>query len=318
MRIRLFSAFASNNSGSYTLVGTFRDAAVADEVAALLREAIAAHDAWHEAHEWDEAGAAPIDDFVAAHGLTPGKHGRGDDWPCHGAAPEVVTAGHQLLVHAPYTVTCPTVFGELVYKKGGRVTVELDHAHERVCVEITYFPPGLERDHPKHAAALEAFEDGLRAALPALVAPSEYDRRPPVEPVWHPGFWGNRQLSVVFRDLLEGVRAVRALAKAQGLELWLRVWEGAHGVDDPLAPLRGQRVPWGKYRVILWRLGADRVAAMKAARAALGCGLAEVKAALEDLPTELVVDVSKRHAEEACAALVAAGCDAEVAAPADP
>jgi ribosomal protein L7/L12 len=316
MRIRLYSAFASNNSGSYTLVGTFRDPAVAEEVAGLLREAIAAHDAWHDAHEWDEGGHAPIDDFVAAHGLTPGKHGRGDDWPCHGAAPEVVTSGYQVLVHAPYTVTCPTVFGELLYKKGGRVTVELDHAHERVCVEITYFPPGLSRDDPKHEAAIEAFEAAARAALPALIEPSEYDRRPRVEPVWHRGFWGNRQVSVVFRELVDGVRTIRALAREHGLETWLRVWEGAHGVDDPLAPLRTEHAAPGPYRVLLWSIGPDRVAAMKAARAALGCGLAEAKAALEDLPTELCVGVSKRHAEETVAALVAVGCDAEVAAPA--
>ena len=36
MRIRVFRSFASNNSGSYTLVGGFRSAEDADEASAFL------------------------------------------------------------------------------------------------------------------------------------------------------------------------------------------------------------------------------------------------------------------------------------------
>jgi ribosomal protein L7/L12 len=315
MRIRLFHAFASNNSGSYTLVGSFREAGRAEEVAALLREVMAAHDAWNEAHPWEEGGDAPLDAFAIAQGLTPGKHGRLDDWPQHGDAPTAIATDHQVLVHAPYTVTCPSVFGELVYRKGGRVTVELDHAHEHVCVEITYCVPGLGRDDPEHVPKLDAFEERVRAILPDLTSPREHDRRPPVEPVWHRGFWGEGQLSVVFRELVDGVAAVRAVADEVGLSIWLRVWEAAHGVEDPLAPVRSARPAWGRHRVILWSVGGDRVAAMKAVREATGCGLKEAKAALEDLPAEVVLDVTKRVAEEAVAKLRAAGCDAEVVAP---
>lgn len=89
-----------------------------------------------------------------------------------------------------------------------------------------------------------------------------------------------------------------------------------HGAGDPFAMLRQRPIPWGRFRVILWQIGPDRVAAMKAARDALGCGLAEAKAALEDLPREILVDVGEEHAKQAADALRRAGCDAEVVLPA--
>ena len=112
MRIRLFSAFASNNSGSYTIVGRFADEAAAREVARVLEAASDAHHAWHRENDWTLEGPAPLDDLVRDHGLRAARHGRGDEWPCHGAKPSAVAVGSQVLVHAPYTLTLPPVFGE--------------------------------------------------------------------------------------------------------------------------------------------------------------------------------------------------------------
>ena len=156
MRIRIFSAFASNNSGSYTIVGRFADEATAAEVARIAREASDAHDAWHSVNEWDDAGPAPLDDFVRAHGLREARHGRGDEWPCHGAKPSAVAVGRQVMVHAPYTVTLPPVFGELFYAMGGRVEVELDHAHDPIAVEFAWYPKDMSYGDPRIEPALAA------------------------------------------------------------------------------------------------------------------------------------------------------------------
>lgn len=316
MRIRLFTAFASNNSGAYTMVGRFADEATASEVADLLQRAIDAHDAWHRDHPWESDGPAPLDDLVREQGLREARHGRDDDWPSHAdEAPSAVALGRQVMVHSPYTVTMPPVFGEVFYAKGGRVEVELDHTHEPLAAELGWFPKGMRYDDPRKEDALDAFEALLRPQLDALVARPEYDRRPAVAPAWHRGYWGERHLSVVFNDLVEGVRAVRAAADACGMELTLRLSECPHGVDDPLEMVRRPTIPAGMYRVIVWSPGPDRVAAMKALREVMACGLAEVRGVLDELPKEVLVDVTARYAEEGAATLRAAGCDAEVVAP---
>ncbi len=316
MRIRWFTAFASNNSGAYTIVGRFDDEATAGEVARLLQQVIDGHDAWHRANEWETESPAPLDDFVKEHGLREAKHGRGDEWPSYAKeAPRAVALGRQVLVHSPYTITMPPVFGEVFYAKGGRVEVELDHSHEPIAVEFAWYPAGMNYGDPRIEPALEAFEALVRPELDALIARPEYDDRPVVKPAWHLGFWGQRHLSVVFGDLVEGVAAVRAIADACGMNLTLRLTETPSGVEDPFALLRLPVIAPGVFRLILWRIGSDRVAAMQALRKVMACGLDEAKATLEALPKEFLVDVSERYAEEAATVLRAAGCDVEVVAP---
>ncbi|MCB9564481.1 MAG: ribosomal protein L7/L12 [Kofleriaceae bacterium] len=314
MRIRLFVAFASNNSGSYTMVGRFADAATADDVARLVEELCVEHAAWNDAHDQgdDLALESPLDRFVAREGLRAVKPGRGDDWPQHGPPPRVIATGHQILLHAPYTASLSPVFGELIYARGGRVDVELDHAHERVAVELGYWG-GFEAEE----ASLDAFEAELAAALPTLAAPDPHDSRPAIAPVFHRGSWGARQLTAVFRDVIEAMRAIRALAGAHGVDLDLRVRECPGGVADPLALLRasGAAAPRGVWTVILWQVGADRIAVMKAVRQLRGCGLQEARDALAELPLEVVVDVAEAFARDGAAALVAAGADAEAVMP---
>jgi len=220
-----------------------------------------------------------------------------------------------VVVHAPYTVTLPTVFGELFYARGGRVDVEIDHAHEPLAVEFTWHPKGMNYGDPRVEPALDAFEALVRPELDALVARPEYDKRPPVAPAWHRGFWGQRHLSVVFADLIAGVKAVQAIADACGMNLSLRLTECPDEVEDPFALLRLPKASHGLHRVILWSEGPRRVAAMKALREVMACGLDEAKAALERLPGEVLVDVSEREAESAATVLRGAGCDAEVVAP---
>src|SRR5688572_28006469 len=107
MRIRLWSAFASNNSGSYTIVGSFRDAALAEEVARLAQEACDAHAAWREARSDEAEGESPLDAFLEREGLPAERPGRGEDWPLYGPKPTAIATGHQVILHAPYTLTMP-------------------------------------------------------------------------------------------------------------------------------------------------------------------------------------------------------------------
>jgi hypothetical protein len=316
MRIRLFHAFASNNSGSYAIVGSFQDASTAEEVARLIQEVSDEHHAWHEAHPWDNEGESPLDVFVRREGLRAVKPGREDAWPGYGEKPTAIAAGRQVLVYVPCTVTMPAVFGELFYAKGGRVDAEIDHAHEDIAVEVSYRPAKLAWNDPKGKELLDAFEARVTEALPAWTARSEHDKRPAIEPVWHRGFWGSRHLSVVFCDLAEGVLGLRRIAEDAGIELHLRVWECPHEVPDPFAILRARTIPWGRFRVIVWRAGPDPVATLRAVREVLGGDLAEARAALADLPRELVVDVDEEYARRAADVLSREGCDAEVVAPA--
>ncbi|AUX44677.1 uncharacterized protein SOCE26_061440 [Sorangium cellulosum] len=321
MRIRLFNAFASNNSGSYTIVGSFRDAATAEQIARLVQEVCDAHSAWREARAGAQEsgpgeGESPLEAFARREGLRADSPGRDDDWPDYGDSPAAVAVGHQVIVHAPYTVTMPPVFGALFYAKDGRVETELDHAHEELAVEFSYWPAGVRWDDPGAAERLDVFERRVAAELPAWTSRSEHDRRPPIAPAWHSGDFHSRHLSAVFADLVEGVQGVRRLALEHGMRLTVRVEECPHGAVDPLVHLRARPIPWGPFRVILWQLGPDRIAAMRAVRESVGCGLAEAKAALEDLPREILVDVSEEHARRAADLLRQAGCDAEAVLPA--
>jgi ribosomal protein L7/L12 len=315
MRIRIFRAFASNNSGSYTLVGRFSSAESAAEVERLIREACTEHAAWHSEHEWEEDGEAPLDAFARAHGLHEDKPGRGDDWPHYGDSPEVLTVGHQVLLHVPYTVTMPRLFGELVYRHGGRVDVELDHSHDRLAVELGFYTVDLRWDATEAKERYDALERALAPLLPALTHPREHDNRPEVAPVFHDGFWGSRHLTAVFRDLIEGVRVVREAADEHRVSLRLRITECVDGVVDPLAPLRAHARPWGRSRVILWAIGPDRIRAMKAAREVTGVELDVARSLVDDLPKEILVDVEHAFAERAAETLRAAGCDAEAVLP---
>ncbi|MDC0740454.1 hypothetical protein [Polyangium mundeleinium] len=243
MRIYLYQAFASNNSGSYTLVGTFKDEATAEEVARLLAEVSAAHSAWLERTGGVDDGPSPLDELVKREGLRGNKQGRNDDWPYYDDAPRVVAAGLQVLFHSTHTLTMPAALGELFYARGGRVQMELDHAHAEIAVEFDFWlPHGQFKDKDARREKLDAFEMRLEKELPAWTTRSEADPRPQIEPAWYHGEWGSRHVAVVFDDLVEGVQGVRTLARDMAVELRFKIWECPHGVPDPFTLLRGPTI----------------------------------------------------------------------------
>ena len=133
MQIALWNAYASNNSGSYTIIGRFADAATPAELAKRLEPVLKAQSAAQG------NGESPLRVFAASEGVPLDEH---FDWPEYGRKewPEVVALGNQLLIHHDYTVSLPAFFGHWIYAKGGRVETELDHAHHPVIAVFDIMP----------------------------------------------------------------------------------------------------------------------------------------------------------------------------------
>ncbi len=67
-----------------------------------------------------------------------------------------------------------------------------------------------------------------------------------------------------------------------------------------------------EFDVVMTSFGANKVAVIKAVRAATGLGLKEAKAAVESAPTSIKEGVSKEDAEELKKSLEEAGASVEV------
>jgi hypothetical protein len=243
VRIRIFNAFASNNSGSYTIVGSFPASALATEIAVELAELMAAQTAWLEAEaakqKFPLKGESPLQRFVQKHDLTWYDHmGTDDEWPDYDTrnAPQAFAIGHKVIIHHEYTVTMPRVFGEYFYARGGRVDHELDHAHHPVIGLIEMWIPWKERAGVDVPAKVSAIVEELNAEDGPLVK----DVPLWFEPAWQSkGGFGEADLTVgaVFKDLMVGFSAVQRIATAHGLQTTVKVFE-AFGNTDSLAFLR--------------------------------------------------------------------------------
>ena len=232
MRIRVFRTFASNNSGSYTLVGGFRSAEDAEEAAAFLSDLCERETKWREGEV--QTSPSPLDEAAISLGLEP-PGAEWDEWPdtSYAAPPSVVRIDCQVLVHVAYTASIPRVLGAMMYAKKGRVELELNHSHERLAAELLFWA----RDDK--TAKLEAVRAAVDAILPELTAPGPRDESDAIVPAWHPGESGDVNLSVVFRDLAQGVLVVRAIAAREGVRVFLKIREVYANDPDPFAILRG-------------------------------------------------------------------------------
>jgi hypothetical protein len=237
VKIKLWQAFASNNSGSYTIVGSFQTVERARDVVSMLRVLLREHSAWVKTAEQTgdlRSAESPLAVFCHEHGL-PWQQGLGmeDDWPQYDdREPKVVVAGRQVLVHVSYTVTMPSTFGEFIYKSGGRVATELDHAHDPIVATFTVWwsdwAKGAER---AHAVIAELTSPGG-----PLVTSCSF---------WHPPAWrvgdktleGQMLLVCVFQDLCAGVAAVHDVIVRHDGQSQLAISE-LHSHADPLKGLR--------------------------------------------------------------------------------
>jgi hypothetical protein len=241
MRLRAWNAFASNNSGSYTIVGRFPDEGTASAVAEELAALVAKHAQWFEGQghqRWDAEERSPLEQLADAEGIDASNGiGRSDDWPQYGPPPEVVAVGAQVVLHVDYTVTMPPLFGELMYRRGGRVDVELDHSHgPEVWVHEVWWP-WQGRDE----AAVKAGQVQLLDALFAEGGPLRTQVLPSQPPSWSDGGgkFGHADLSLAaaWCEPMVAIPRVRALAESVGARARLRVME-AIDLRDPAGLFR--------------------------------------------------------------------------------
>ena len=235
MRLRAWSAFASNNSGSYTIVGRFPDEGTASAVAEELAALVAEHSKWFEGQGYERGEAeerSPLERFADAQGIAV-RHGAGrdDDWPSYGSPPEVLADGTQVVLHVDYTVTMPALFGELMYRRGGRVDIELDHTHDPLVWVHEIWWPWQGRDEAAVAAGRVRLLDVLFAE--AGVMRTQVAMSQPPSWIDAGGRFGHADLSLaaVWRAPMAAIPQVRAAVQSAGAHTRLRVMEAVHPRD---------------------------------------------------------------------------------------
>ncbi|RKH31474.1 hypothetical protein D7Y13_30710 [Corallococcus praedator] len=265
MKIHVWNAFASNNSGSYTVVGAFDDTEVAARVAAELSQAATAHAAWAEEGQQKGFGHAPRPSPLEALAL---RHGLGRPFDTDSGMgpydsftdlPQVWAMGHQVFVYHPFTLDLPHLFGEAMYAHGGRVETTLEHVHHPVVSLFRLSVPLAGRpgqDIPARAAALVE-------ALHAEDGPLTQHVYAEPWVAWqvhagHPYAGTDLTLGVAFDELVEGFRGVEALAREHGFTLNVSLSEAWSDGADPLGFLRPCVPPLKQplYDVVLTEAGA--------------------------------------------------------------
>ena len=298
MRIRIWNAFASNNSGSYVIVGTFPSKELAAEVAAEWRTLIADHSTWREANEDEIKSASPLAAYAKQLGLTYADEVYSDDWPAYGAEPEAWATDHQVFVYADYTVTMPRVIGQALYARGGRIDSELNHSH-----------------HPLIATFELYFEDRTDVRVQQLVDRLHDDALtslhvPWLKPVWRvgrPGYEPDLFVAAVFTDLTAGFAAVAA-ATPEMRSVRVRLAE-AHTYSDELAHFRPCTPPTTRalVDVVLEGTGPARTGLAKFVADIRKLGLAESQLRIQNVPVTIVEAVLPARGEQIATELRAQG-----------
>jgi hypothetical protein len=313
--VRVWNAYASNNSGSYTIVGELPGEEVAREVAAELAAMIDAHTKWLASDpSYSDSGAqSPLADFCRAHGLSwsPGD-GLWDDWPEHHEdnRPRVAVVRNQVVVHHEYTVSLPNVFGAYFYKKGGRVQVEENHAHHPIVTTASFWWPWSldETAKAKAKAELPLVLAALTAADGVLVQ-DVHAMWPAAWRVEHDGHM--LTVGVVFEALIEGVSGLNDVAKRHGVPMQVRLNEAPDELHDPLAHMRPSLPPSAtpRFDVVYRGPAAPERPLVAALCAALGLYDGSVRERLADLPCTLARGVAESRAEATAGRLREAGAE---------
>jgi hypothetical protein len=239
MRFRIWNAFASNNSGSYVIVGRFPTAELATQVADELLQVAKAESAWFES---PGSGPSPLAAYAERHGVRDVSLG-GDDWPEYSNMPHpsVWAVGHQVFVYSDYTVTMPPAIGHLMYVRGGRVETELEHAHHAIVAFFEVYFPWKMRQKVDVPARVQDIVDVLWAEDGPLMSLEMKDH----VPAWRgvlPGAYVESDepdllIGAAFEDLGAGFTGIARACAAVGAVVNIRVAE-APARADPFVFLR--------------------------------------------------------------------------------
>lgn len=316
MRVRVWNAYASNNSGSYTIVGELPSEQVAQEIADELRAMIAAHTAWYEqkadgASTGAPAGDSPLVAFAKQHGLKwQERLGSDDEWPEYSQDnnPRVLAVGHQVIVHHDYTVTLPPTFGEYFYKRGGRVSHEENHAHHPIVTVASYWWGWSKEEQALRDQQLPQLIAELTRADGVLATQRGYVHAP----AWHTarGGFGDPPFTVgvIFDELLDGIAKLRAIGEAHGAKLHLRLHEAPSEEHDPFTHLRPSTPPQPRFDVIVDAVTPyDRKAVTTALFASIGLYEGDALRRLAELPAVVGRGLFEARAQTLLAAITKAG-----------
>ena len=110
-------------------------------------------------------------------------------------------------------------------------------------------------------------------------------------------------------DAIAEMSVMDVVALVEAMEEKFGVTAAAAMVAGPAAEAAEEKT---EFDVILTGAGANKVAAIKAARGATGLGLKEAKALVEAAPTPVKEGISKEEAEALAKELTEAGAEVEV------
>ncbi|WNG33267.1 hypothetical protein F0U61_06290 [Archangium violaceum] len=313
MKIHVWNAFASNNSGSYTIVGRFPSEELAAQVAAELSEVLAAHEQWFRSPTAPRSGEgsrretpSPLRAFAQVHSLTQGE----SDWADQGEL-RAWSTGHQVFLHDPCTLSLPDSYEEFLRVRGGKVETRIRHAHADI---VSLFE--LRGTLPKKTKAetVRALVEELHADDGPLVTLAPFN----LQPAWREGSKpGEPVLTVgaVFhdRDLATGFTAVEGLARRHGLDVTVRVSEEQDSRDS-LAWLRPSHPPLKRKMFDVWLLEAGyspkevarRLGELRHGR------YVDVPGLLKALPDTVLKRLTLSRAEQAVRFLREGGANAEL------
>lgn len=122
-------------------------------------------------------------------------------------------------------------------------------------------------------------------------------------------------MSISKEDILEAVAnmsVMEVVELVEAMEEKFGVSAAAVAVAGPAGEAGGAAEEKTEFDVILTGPGANKVAAIKAVRAATGLGLKEAKGAVESVPFTVKEAVSKEEAEAVANELKEAGVEVEV------
>lgn len=232
MNIRIWNAFASNNSGSYTIVGSFPSEAEAAQVAAELGPVIAAQSQWFTS---DAPPPSPLAELARKVGIDWETSDTRDEWPQFGGkeSPEVVALGSQVLVHHDYTVTLPEVFGHYFYRRGGAVDTRLNHTHDPLVAVFGVWWDWDEVSQARRAQDIEAICAALAAPGSPITEHLSEHYAPAYRAVPDSGDYP-LTIAALFSDLVLGCEAVRRILAPYPCSFRLKIFE-SFARKEPLA-----------------------------------------------------------------------------------
>ena len=236
MHIQLWNAFASNNSGSYTIVGTFDSPEAASAAAEALEPVLREHTEWFKGRAEETPDApSPLRRFAQQEGV-PLEEGY-LDWPEYSdEPPHAVAVGNQVVLHSDYTVSMPRFFGHWFYARGGRVEAELDHTHHPLAVFFEVWWPqdsGGPGTRDEKAAMLFSLLTGPGGAL------QQHSKQGIAPALKVSGHWVEPAvIGACFEDLVAGVAGVRRAIEHMGAHCHVKIDESWSEEGDPLTALR--------------------------------------------------------------------------------